>query len=290
MSEISILDPAHPDLLTWLTFDELNGGVSSSENGVNHAAVVGGDVASGLIGNALSLTGQGQYAKIAHNAEFHTGNVTFSFFALVQSYTALATAFLSKRNAFNEGFFCFSSRSDNNKLTFDFGGAGNRFVSDYIVPLNQWFHVAITRTPTAINIYINGDFYTSAPAGSIVSSSSDLFIGRNSIDAQYQLDGMIDNLRIYKQALTASQIAELYQESFAYEIRGLVNLDGQPLSTQVRLYHAASGELIETVATDASGGYQKTLASADPLYAMALAPEGYRPLVHGPINPSLRNQ
>lgn len=125
---------------------------------------------------------------------------------------------------------------------------------------------------------------------SVDSAAAKTTIGSRYTDSNRGAVGGVDQVRVYGRPLTAAERTTLYEEPWPYEARGLVSVDGTPLSTELRLYNAATGELVDIVNSDASGAYQKVLSSADPLYVMAVEPDGYRPLVHGPINPSLRNQ
>jgi hypothetical protein len=75
--------------------------------------------------------------------------------------------------------------------------------------LNQWMHVAVTRTSggNAI-IYINGSQAASGSAGTPAAGSGTL-IG-NGVFSIGHFNGLIDEVRIYPRVLTASEIGELY--------------------------------------------------------------------------------
>lgn len=128
----------------------------------------------------------------------------------------------------------------------------------------------------------------SGPVGGLGGQALNLILGADITNRGY-FHGYLNRIRIANRPFTTAEERELYEEAFPYEISGLVKLDGSPLLTQVRLYNAATGALIETLNTDANGEYLTKLAASDPIYAMAIEPNGYRPLVHGPITPALRN-
>jgi hypothetical protein len=72
--------------------------------------------------------------------------------------------------------------------------------------LNTWTHLAVTYDGSVLNMYVNGQLVaTRAQSGSIVTSSSPLRIGGNSVFGEYFV-GLIDDVRVYNRALTASEI------------------------------------------------------------------------------------
>lgn len=84
------------------------------------------------------------------------------------------------------------------------------------VPLNGFFHLAVTVSATEFRAYVNGrlagTFLNPTPP---MTNGSDLVIGAG---GYYQLDrffkGAIDDLRVYNRALADSEIAELYNRTF----------------------------------------------------------------------------
>ena len=74
------------------------------------------------------------------------------------------------------------------------------------LPLNVWTHVAGTYDGQTMRLYMNGAQVGSrAQTGPIATSSGPLTIGGDALYGQY-FAGRIDEVRIYNQALTASQI------------------------------------------------------------------------------------
>jgi PKD repeat protein len=69
-----------------------------------------------------------------------------------------------------------------------------------LLPLNTWSHLAATYDGATMRLYVNGVQVASAPqTGPIAASSQPLTIGSN-------WSGLIDEVRIYNRALSASQI------------------------------------------------------------------------------------
>src|SRR5262249_3176323 len=87
-----------------------------------------------------------------------------------------------------------------------FGGSGANTVAAGPLPADSWSHLALTYDGVTLRLYVNGLLASSQPrAGTIASSANQLQIGGDSLYGQY-FNGMIDDVRIYNSALTATQI------------------------------------------------------------------------------------
>jgi len=92
------------------------------------------------------------------------------------------------------------------------------------LPRSTWVHVAQVWNGTNIYAYFNGSKIVDSTAlGNLASGSGPVRIGGNTGSS---LDGWIDDVRIYKRALTPAEIQQLYRDS---------NLDGVEDSVAVSL-------------------------------------------------------
>jgi PKD repeat protein len=74
------------------------------------------------------------------------------------------------------------------------------------VPVNTWTHIAATYDGSAVRFYLNGVQKASfSVSGSLAPSTRPLKIGGNSIWNEW-FRGLIDDVRVYKRALTAAEI------------------------------------------------------------------------------------
>ena len=72
--------------------------------------------------------------------------------------------------------------------------------------MNTWTHLAVTYDGATLRLYVNGVQVSSkAQTGNLVTSTHPLQIGGDSIYGQY-FQGTIDEVRIYNQALSPSEI------------------------------------------------------------------------------------
>jgi len=95
----------------------------------------------------------------------------------------------------------------NNKLQFilSFGSAQVKLNTTTTFATNTWYHVAATYDGSAMKIYINGVLDASAPASGNFTANGILYLGRN-YDNSRSLNGFLDEFRVWKRALTATEI------------------------------------------------------------------------------------
>jgi chitodextrinase len=87
----------------------------------------------------------------------------------------------------------------------DIGGERNA-VGPSPLPRNAWSHLATTYDGTTVRLYVNGVLGGSSTiVGSMPASAGPLRLGGNSIWSEW-FQGQLDDVRIYKRALTATEI------------------------------------------------------------------------------------
>lgn len=89
---------------------------------------------------------------------------------------------------------------------------GVDFVGSTFIPVGEWFHVAITYDINNMiaTIYLNGEVDGNAPNNgvNIAESVNSIYIG--GLPGQQHFWGSIDEVSIYKTALSTSEIREIY--------------------------------------------------------------------------------
>jgi hypothetical protein len=86
-------------------------------------------------------------------------------------------------------------------------GQGRDVRGDSTLPTGVWTHLAATYDGSALRLYVNGvQVASESRTGTIATSTGPLRIGGNSVSNGF-FNGLIDEVRIYKRALTAAEIA-----------------------------------------------------------------------------------
>lgn len=89
----------------------------------------------------------------------------------------------------------------------DIGGERNA-VGSASLPLNVWSHLATTFDGSFVRLYVNGTQVGSLPfSGSMAASTGPLRLGGNSVWGEW-FAGLIDEVRVYNRALSASEIQQ----------------------------------------------------------------------------------
>lgn len=95
----------------------------------------------------------------------------------------------------------------NNKLQFilSFGTAQVKLNSVTAFNTNAWYHIAATYDGSAMKLYVNGVLDASVPVTGNFTANGILYLARN-YDNSRTLNGFLDEFRVWKRALTATEI------------------------------------------------------------------------------------
>lgn len=212
----------------------MDGSPSDSSGYSVHAAISNGPAAylTGIVGNAIKSS-TGAYAEIPFNARqdrslqmtvsawvYRTGNFANAHYDIVGRYLGVAQDWTMEVTASGGGFTF-------NHLIFCWHGAGTRTlwggidadtVATSLLSSNQWTHVTAVRsgggTPAESLFYVNGKTVATTAFGSAapgLTYSVNATIGGDS--AGNSFPGIIDDVRIYNRALSATEIAQLYADT-----------------------------------------------------------------------------
>lgn len=288
MSELSILNPAHPNAVAIWTMDNIVGSTVIDECGNFNATRHGGtSVIAGHIGNALLFNGTNGYLTCGN--AIPTGDFLISAWVdtnqiITDSSPCLFGIGTQPSNAilfYTNSIF----QSASNQIRLYALGA-ERAIGPNIQNTGYRL-ITLQRIGDQWSSYLDLDLIFSFTLSG--SHSTNLMIGNFWQITSNSIRGGLDQIRILNPAGLNDPIYSLYHEANPYQIKGIVSLDDSNEPTSIRLYKADSGELITTLNTGLNGEYNFNLRTNDPVYIIALGPSGYRPLAHGPINPSLRS-
>jgi fibronectin type 3 domain-containing protein len=162
--------------------------------------------AAGKFGNALSFNGTNAYVSVADSSSLDlTSGMTIEGWVKPNTVTGFHTMIV-KETSGNLVYGLYAG-SDTNKPQSQVTVGSPRLVdSSTTIPTGSWSHLAATYDGTTERLYVNGTQVGSlAIAGTIATSTSPLKIGGNAIWGEW-FSGLIDEVRVYNRALSASEI------------------------------------------------------------------------------------
>ncbi|WP_409342312.1 LamG domain-containing protein [Paenibacillus sp. MBLB4367] len=196
------------------TFDESAGSVAADSTAFAYDGSVSNAVwsAGGKYGNALGFDGNGDYVTLPnpfyHDAAFgRTDNFSISMW--VKTGVTGTTKFLMQKGDTNAGFWLRFESDNTIRFLLDYGSTYDAAQSAAAYADGAWHHVAaVVDRSAGIRLYVDGVLAgqdTSLQQGSIASALP-LTVGVNGTNT---MNGLIDDVRIYRYALTPSDIAAL---------------------------------------------------------------------------------
>lgn len=125
------------------------------------------------------------------------------------------------------------------------------------MPLNQWSHVAITRSGTNLTIYVNGKSTTTATVTAPTVAASQFALGQTNNDAVAQdYNGYVDDVKVYNYARTAAQIKSDFKS------RGTAKGSSASLGSKISDLGSLSNGLVGYWKMDEVSGAGSTLADS----------------------------
>ncbi len=243
----------------WLKLNETSGTNASDASGNNNFAALSGGTTwrptGGRRAGALEFDGINGLATIA-DSDALDGTTVFSlcYWFRANAYPVDSAGLVSKRDSLtaNNAYTTYLKAADKHIYVDVEGGSNNRFPSAALINTGVWYHVtlifngALPATQRAA-LWINGslDVTANETSTSISNYPSNLRIGNTQSGAANWFNGLIDDVRFYRRALSAGEIQNLAQTNFAPNV-----LVGSPPVATNHLQTFLSGTLTD----DGQGG------------------------------------
>lgn len=194
----------------------------------------GQEVESGLLkntnldeGTILDFNGSSQYVQVADHNDFSFGDgattdsaFTFAAWVLIRSAPSRIAGKGTTTNDL-EWQVAYGSAGNLGLIIYDANGSNytQRYLSDPSVLINRWFHLVTTYDgsgSSGIKVYVNGvrvdDGITTVGTYSAMhNTTAPLYLGKHVTTASGYLDGQMDDVRIYRRELSATEVFALAQ-------------------------------------------------------------------------------
>jgi hypothetical protein len=256
--------PNNLGLMSYWSFEEGAGTKATDFSGNGNTGILtnGPTWVGGKRGKALSFASSSfQYVDISDNAALTPASITVSAWVKPTALPASSgdiIAIIAKRDGGGTGGYILElyNNSGNQQIYWLAAGGTNPLNFNNTLPVGVWSHIVITQSGTAGEMYLNGVSLGTATVDAIANVAVNLKIGARA-DGKY-FDGSIDEVRIYNRALSATEVAALYNSGAAALNRSIIG----PAAGNLISWHTFDGsKLNSTTSTDSSsGGHNGTLS------------------------------
>jgi 1,4-alpha-glucan branching enzyme len=207
------------NLLAYWTFDEGSGSIANDSSGNTNTGTAffggngGGWTSSGMIKGAIYFDADGTQVTVSNSASINPVNgITVAAWVSDQSGGWFTNPRFVEKGKSNNQYALFAI-GQSNQLEFVVAGVSNGTLIATPPSSGAWHHLAGTYDgKSLISLYIDGQLAAQQSASGAMPVTTDpLAIGnRPSGSLSYQLNGYLDDVRIYGSALPPSEIAQLY--------------------------------------------------------------------------------
>ncbi len=218
--EIAQIAGTRAGLVGYWEFDETSGSTAYDSSGNNiDASVFGGNWESGgQIDGALDFDGTDDYVDttIASNA---ISDLTFCMW--FQSDDAgsigddeVAQRFITQMRTSTTSRLALGINNNRLAVYWHDGSSNVEQTGGPNLSVGQWYHAVVTYDGSDVRLYLDGSEKDSFSESSMSSSSTstNIQIGRERDGLRY-FDGLLDDVRVYRRALTEVEIQAIYNQS-----------------------------------------------------------------------------
>ena len=207
---VNVTPLAPSGLVLALGFDENMGGTALDGSGGNrHGLIQGAERVSGKVGGALRFDGIDDWVTVqdADALDLSSGMTLEAWVnpAVVGGWQTV----LLKEGAGTMAYELYANNDLSRPAAYftTSGGVLRAVTGTAMLAPNTWTHVATTYDGVNMRLYVNGVLVrTAARTGAILATDGVLHIGGNQVWGGEFFSGLIDEVRIYSRALSATEI------------------------------------------------------------------------------------
>ena len=211
--EVFVTDMILDGLVAWWKFDETSGTVAYDSSGNGHDANLtnGPTWVTGKIGGALSFDGSDDMVRTGLSGMY---NQDFTWSTWIKTSDTFGAVVGVSADSWSNGGTSLYIHSGKPKI--DVCNVGNKLGS-LSLNSNQWVHYLLTVEDSGVSsdpvkIFVNGQIDVDSQINWFAFSGQafNLRIGHVPVHGEYY-SGIIDDVRIYDRALSATEVQSLYQ-------------------------------------------------------------------------------
>jgi len=208
---MSAADAADPDLVGYWKFDETSGTTAQDATGNGNDGTLNGDPqwVAGMLGGALEFDGEGDYVDIGNDPIFNiTGQITVACWIKVSQFTDSWQAIFTM----GDDSWRLQRQTTTDNLCWACTGVTGTpgdwwLYGDVNVNDGEWHHTAGVYDGSKYYLYVDGELDAfKDTSGTMSISSYPVMIGANAQQSGREFEGIIDDVRVYKRALTDTEI------------------------------------------------------------------------------------
>ena len=204
-----------PSLVAHYTFDNITGVKVPDKSGNGNSAIRSGTkVVPGKIGNGLQFDGKSDYV-VSGAFDVVGSEITLSAWIKVNDFGIHDARIISKAtgSAEQDHYWMLSTiESNGSKLRFRLKANGQTatLIGTRNVPVGKWVHVMASYDGLSMRLYLDGKESGSMSKTGDISANpaAAIRVGDNPKTSARNFDGVIDDVRIYNQALSAEEISD----------------------------------------------------------------------------------
>ncbi len=199
------------ELIGYWKFDEGSGTITKdSSNNSNNGIINNAKWVEGKKGYALQFQNLGDSVIIKNNDKLNPTN-SFTYMLWVKFNKLTPYDYMIDHGYTGKFLFYTSSVGNKPQVWANIDGT-KKIQVPKIIETEQWYHFAITYDGSSLKLYQNGELADSIPVtGSLSTTNNDLYFGRYSGKTGYELNGTLDEIKIYNYALTSEEIQQEYE-------------------------------------------------------------------------------
>tara|TARA_Y100000590_G_scaffold333602_1_gene379531 strand:- start:11085 stop:12944 length:1860 start_codon:yes stop_codon:yes gene_type:complete len=194
---------------------------SSGNTGVIESTGLGATgVGSGSINYVLDIDGSNDYISLPNSINMGNSDFTLSLWIKTDDVGSRQHVFQQTGSNDNRVIAINSGGS----LTSRLGGSGSDHVSGVTLSTDTWYHIAIVHDNSANTLtwYVNGSQQNVNTSVNIPSNTGTFYLGTNSNADGRHFNGQIDEVRIWNDIRTSSEIANNKDDELEGDESGLV--------------------------------------------------------------------